>query len=519
MREHPADLERVLAFGYSQSGRFLREFVRDGFNADERGRIAFDGFFIASAGAGGGSFNHRFARPGDAGNSVLSILRPVDMPPFSDDGLLARARAADVTPKIFYTFSSTEYWARAGSLTHTSEDGAEDVPIGASSRLYFLAGTPHASGPLPLGRAPAYQHVLNFAEPRWVLRALLLDLDAWMSAGTEPPASRYPTIARKELVSREAVRFPTVPALPFPRYLPQVWPMDFGADFGATRIITREPPRLGSAYPVLVPQVDADGNDRAGIRLPEVAVPLGTHTGWNISVPPLPDLRYLSGLVGTFRPFARTEEERDRSGDERLVDRRALHRSARLPGPCGAGDDGSRCGSASFVPRMWLPCSRAPGRCGTPSSGAIGRLQRFSVACRRSPQPSGRASRVRDSLRYSGRGIPLAALLLPRTHAVFSVVSPSQPGAALRNICQRISDSGHSTTWEKRLSRGRPVHTRGGAHPHAPSRLSKPFFDLTPSRRSQSGWIEHLHATEDRRRVGSELYCEKPRAFWPISGS
>jgi hypothetical protein len=170
LRERPSTMERVIGFGYSQSGRFLREFVRDGFNQDERGRAAFDGLMIASAGAGGGSFNHRFASPGQAGNSVLSILRPVDLPPFTDDRLLARAATARVVPRIFYTFSSTEYWARAGSLTHTGEDGLADVPMATTSRLYFLSGTPHASGSLP----PAPQqtrHPLNFAEQRWALRA------------------------------------------------------------------------------------------------------------------------------------------------------------------------------------------------------------------------------------------------------------------------------------------------------------------------------------------------------------
>ena len=101
LRDTPAALQRVIGYGYSQSGRFLREFVRDGFNADERGRPAFDSVMISSAGAGGGSFNHRFAMPGQAGNSVLSVLRPVDLPPFTDEGLLAKARGARVTPKIF----------------------------------------------------------------------------------------------------------------------------------------------------------------------------------------------------------------------------------------------------------------------------------------------------------------------------------------------------------------------------------------------------------------------------------
>src|SRR5205814_10329891 len=146
LREEPALVQRVIGFGYSQSGRFLREFVRDGFNGDEKGRAAFDGLMISSAGAGGGSFNHRFAMPGQAGNSVLSILRPVDLPPFDDDALLANARKARVVPKIFYTFSSTEYWARAGSLTHTSEDGKKDIAMAATSRLSFIAGTPHAAG-------------------------------------------------------------------------------------------------------------------------------------------------------------------------------------------------------------------------------------------------------------------------------------------------------------------------------------------------------------------------------------
>jgi hypothetical protein len=316
LRDNPALMRRVIGFGYSQSGRFLREFVRDGFNQDERGRASFDGLMIASAGAGGGSFNHRFASPGDAGNSVLSILRPVDLPPFTDEGLLRKAAAAAAVPRIFYTFSSTEYWARAGSLTHTSEDGVADVPLAPTSRLYFLAGTPHASGPVP-PTSRQTRHPLNFAEQRWVLRALLIDLDKWVSSGTEPPPSRYPTVARRELVPRQAVRFPKVASFPFAEYMPGVWRMDYGAEYAATKVITREPPALGSPYVVLVPQVNADGNDEGGVRLPEVAVPLGTHTGWNVSTFPLSGLQYLAGLVGSFKSFARTRAERELSGDSR----------------------------------------------------------------------------------------------------------------------------------------------------------------------------------------------------------
>jgi hypothetical protein len=319
LREMPAALQRVIGYGYSQSGRFLREFVRDGFNADERGRTAFDGLMISSAGAGGGSFNHRFAMPGQAGNSVLSILRPVDLPPFTDDGLLAKSRTSKVTPKIFYTFSSTEYWARAGSLTHTTEQGSADAPLAATSRLYFLAGTPHSSGGLPLTKSrDQYRHFVNFAQQRWVTRALLIDLDAWVRNESEPPASQYPMMSKGELVPLADVRFPKVPSFPFTTYMPRVWRMDYGPQYEATRVISIEPPRIGEPFRVLVPQVNADGNDVAGIRLPELAVPLGTYAGWNITIPQLSDLGYLSGLVGGFEPFARTKAQRDASGDSRL---------------------------------------------------------------------------------------------------------------------------------------------------------------------------------------------------------
>jgi hypothetical protein len=309
LRDDPALLQRVIGFGYSQSGRFLRQFLNDGFNADEKGRIAFDGLMISSAGAGMGSFNHRFAMPNEAGNSVLSILRPVDVPPFDHRGLLAKETQTHTVPKIFYTLSSTEYWARAASLTHAE-------PPASTSRVYFIAGTPHAAG--PYARVPGYQNRMNFAQQRWPLRALLLDLDDWIRSVAEPPASRYPVSARSELVPRESVRFPKIPGLRFPDYMPSFWKMDFGENFERTRVILNEPPILGDRLPVLVPQVDADGNDVSGIRIPEVAVPLGTYTGWNIRLPQLKDLEYLAGLVGSFEPFAKTKEEREKAGDSRL---------------------------------------------------------------------------------------------------------------------------------------------------------------------------------------------------------
>src|SRR5262249_5693306 len=156
-----------------------------------------------------------------------------------------------------------------GSLTHTSTDGKNEVLPGVRSRLYFLSGTAHATGPFPPVRG-RYAHYLNFAEQRWVTRALVLDFDAWVSSGREPPASRYPARTTGDLVGVESVHFAKVPSLLFPNYMPQVWRMDFGPEFPTLGLITKEPPLLGEPYPVLVPAVDADGNDVGGIPLPEI---------------------------------------------------------------------------------------------------------------------------------------------------------------------------------------------------------------------------------------------------------
>jgi hypothetical protein len=299
LREHPATVARVLGYGYSQSARFLRDFLYRGFNADERGRRAFDGIFIASAGAGRGSFDHRYAMPGEAGNSVLSDLRPVDLFPFTDGieedpvtgargGSLHQAESSHTVPKIFYTYSSTEYWARVGSLAYTTVDGMRELPLSASARLYFYAGTPHSHYPFPpikSTRAAEYANYGNFASSGWSFRALLLDLDEWVAKGTKPPDSVYPHPAG-DLVSREHVVFPSIPGVEFPPYMPRNWRVDYGPDFPARGIIANEPPKLGQPYTILVPRVNRDGNDLGGIALPDVAVPLGTLRGsWAASFP------------------------------------------------------------------------------------------------------------------------------------------------------------------------------------------------------------------------------------------
>ena len=312
-------ISRVLAYGYSQSGRLLRDFLYRGFNEDEHGTPAFDGLFIASAGAGRGSFDHRYAMPGVAGNSVLSITRPVDLPPFDDAGLLSLAARSKTLPKIFYTYSSTEYWARFGALAYTTTDGAKELPLNPESRLYFISGTPHSIGPFPPSkdvRGNQWSNLPNYARPTWAFRALLLDLDEWTAKGTRPPDSVYPRLG--DLARRQDVKFPHIPGVEFPGWMPRIWRLDFGPDYATKGVIDREPPALGEQFTVLVPVVKPDGNDIGGIELPEIAVPLGTFTGWNYALPVLPNLDYLAGLFGSFIPFARTADERKSSGDQRL---------------------------------------------------------------------------------------------------------------------------------------------------------------------------------------------------------
>ncbi len=159
-RDNVAPLKRVYAMGISQCGRFLRQFLFDGFNADEEGRIALDGLLVHVAGAGRGSFNHRFAQPSRDAQPTNTFFYPTDIFPFADipttdpvsgqtAGLLDRARAAHVVPKIFYSNTSYEYWSRAGSLIHTSPDGQHDLPLLDDARIYFFAGLQHFSSPFP----------------------------------------------------------------------------------------------------------------------------------------------------------------------------------------------------------------------------------------------------------------------------------------------------------------------------------------------------------------------------------
>ena len=328
-------IDRAIGFGISQSGRFLRTFLYYGFNEDEAGRKVFDGVISHVAGGGRGSFNHRFAQASRDAHPFLNIFYPTDIFPFTDveqtdpetgltDGLFSRQKAEHL-PKVFYTNSSYEYWGRAASLIHTSIDGKSDVTIPDNVRVYLFAGSQHGPSRFPPARTSG-QQLSNPTDFRYSMRALLKAMNGWIKGGPEAPSSRYPRIDLGELVSPEALfvshegftpMFPELPGVGVSTAIHKAYRADYGPQFRTEGIVTREPPEIGSAFPMLVPAVDEDGNEVAGIQMPGVAVPLATYTGWNLFVEGAGPTNELSSMQGSFLPFARTRSERTANGDPR----------------------------------------------------------------------------------------------------------------------------------------------------------------------------------------------------------
>lgn len=331
-------LTRAHAFGVSQSGRFLRHLLWQGFNLDERGRLVFDGLIPHVAGGGLGYFNHRFAQPTRHNGQHEEHAYPADVFPFTygdsdddyaeaeerlrrrgePDGILRRLTVAGKAPKVMHTQSAAEYWHRSGSLVHTDTLGTVDAPIPANVRIYAFGGTQHGPANDPPGRAGS-DNLHNPADYRPQLRALLDALDAWVRDGTAPPASVYPRIADGTLVDwrQAATGFPTLPGVRYPEVIQQPEARDHGPLFRSRGITTIEPPRVLGRYRVLVPRSDADGNDLGTLPPLEVAVPLATYTGWNLRSRDVGAEGMLAGLLGSMVPLPRSEAERRAGGDPR----------------------------------------------------------------------------------------------------------------------------------------------------------------------------------------------------------
>jgi hypothetical protein len=306
----------VYSFGSSQSGRFLRTFLYQGFNTDERGRQVLDAVMANIAGSARLDLNRRWATPTSA--TALATEFPFANQALTDpvsgatDGLLENPRAAQSQPKIFYANTGVEYWSSAGraaALTHTSPDGTTDLEWPDNARSFFFAGTQHGPGAFPPNVVQGQQRG-NPTDYWWSWRALLVAMDNWVRSGTAPPPSQVPQVAAQTLVDVKDVAFPAIPGVQSPRTL--------NAGARVTNMFIDGGAGGGTPLPLLVPQVDADGNERAGIRHPEVVVPLATLTGWNFRNPAIGGTHQIVPLLGSYVPFARTKAEREQSGDPRL---------------------------------------------------------------------------------------------------------------------------------------------------------------------------------------------------------
>lgn len=304
-----ARVKHAYAFGSSQCGRFLRDFMYLGFNTDEQDRMALDGVMAHVAGAGRLVLNQRWSTPRSVAGYYTSSY------PFADsaqtdpvsghaEGILDNPRVKHA-PKVFYTNTAAEYWGagRVAALTHTNPAGTQDIAFPENVRSYFFAGTQHGPSSFPPKGLVEGAPLSNPVNANAVVIALRMALHRWIAEGIAPTPSVHPKLSDGTLTPVADVRFPKVPGMAAPNVLkaggrvrnPQ-WPDGAGE---------------GAELPLLVPQVDADGNDIAGICMPDVAVPLGTATGWVFRPAALGSPHELVLLRGAWIPFAIQTDKND----------------------------------------------------------------------------------------------------------------------------------------------------------------------------------------------------------------
>ncbi len=303
----------TLAFGASQSGRFLRDFVYLGFNQDESARKVFDGVYAHTAGAGGVFLNYEFGQPNRTSTQHEDHTFPENVFPFSaarvtdpvtgkTDGLL---RNDGFDPLWMETNTSTEYWQKGASLTITDPLGKQDLQLPPNARAYLLAGTQHAGAAWQTPTRGQCVNPRNPHSPTPAQRALLIALDEW-AAGKQPPATNTPTLKDRTFTTIDDYKFPAIPGI---KVASRINEQGVLSDWVK--------PVFEVRYPTLITQINADGNEIAGIQLPEIAVPLATHTGWNEYAKPHPEGE-LCDRDGTYAPFAATRTERETKNDPRL---------------------------------------------------------------------------------------------------------------------------------------------------------------------------------------------------------
>ncbi len=325
---------KSIGYGISQSGRYLKAYLNLGFNEDEVGRMVWDGVDADAAGQMG-QFNIRFAIPGN----IANLYEPgADGPLWWSDytdsvrgrpawGILHRCAQTSTCPKIFETYGGPEYWYSRGTPGLVGTGAAADLPLPSNVRRYYIASTPHALGPggFNLGTPSTNPNNLaNNPNPLGeTLRALYIALVDWVQKNVEPPASVYPRLSDGTLVAATsaAMGWPNIPNTPKPDgVINSLLDYDFGPNFrynDESGVMDIVPPNVKQVIPTLVPKVDADGNEIAGIRTLLVQMPLGTYTSWN----PYPS-GVLKGqeasLAAGYIPFAKTRADRQASGDPRV---------------------------------------------------------------------------------------------------------------------------------------------------------------------------------------------------------
>jgi hypothetical protein len=312
--EEGAEIRHAIGFGVSQSGRFLRHFLELGMNRDNAGRRVFDGVFSHVAGAGKVFANHRFGMPGRTATQHEDRLYPENWFPFGNamatDPLSGKKAAiltgAPTDPLLIETNTATEYWQKGASLVHTDPSGRADAELPANVRVYLIAGTQHGGRP---GADPRPGPCVNPRNPHSAtpaLRALFHALEEWVTKGVAPPPNRVPSLAAGTAVKADTLHLPRVKDFALPSGINQVAPPVDWIDPPED-----EPSRF---YETFVAAVDGDGNELAGIRLPPIAVPLATYTGWNV-------YRAQPGELcdrdGSRIPFALTRAEREAIDDPR----------------------------------------------------------------------------------------------------------------------------------------------------------------------------------------------------------
>ncbi len=329
------DVTRIYTEVRSQPGRMLNDFRSLGFNQAENGRKVFDGMMQWIAAGDGINMNYRFSQPGRTERNRQDHLYVEGVFPFANvsttDPLTGKTgsrydkcAATNTCPLAMEIYSANEYWVKAASLMHTDPTGTKDLPDSPFTRNYFISSHQHGTGSATAkGACQQFQNPLDSAP---VQRALFIALDEWSTKGTLPPASQVPRLSDGTLVPANATGFPTIPGvmnngLKTTRYL-----FNYGPNFYATGIPTINPPVItppyqdnranGPIYPSFVPKTDSDGNDIAGLRLPDVTVPLATYTGWALRG----GAQAGDGCEGSgqYIPFAKTKAERTASGDPRL---------------------------------------------------------------------------------------------------------------------------------------------------------------------------------------------------------